>query len=125
MIHRYQRILLSLLALFLVGFSWLGGFAPTTEAAVGFDLFSGCPAASAPEIKVKWETQTETDIVGFRVKRSATSNVQNAITLTAGQMEDLANTDRVVRGARIHGLNRAKRTITGCTSLRPRVMRIH
>ena len=43
MVHRSQKILLPLLALFLVAFSWLGGFAPITEAAVGLTDFRVSP----------------------------------------------------------------------------------
>ena len=83
MTHRCQRILLPLLVLFLVGFSWLGGFAPTTEAAVGLTVFEAIPGTSATQIKVKWATESEIDTAGFRVKRSVTSNLQDATTVTS------------------------------------------
>ena len=79
MTYRCQRILFPLLVLFLVGFSWLGGFAPTTEAAVGLLYFQIDPAgAGATEINLKWATETETDTAGFVIKRSATGIVQDA-----------------------------------------------
>lgn len=83
MTHRYQKTLFLLLTFLLVGFSWLGGSRPVAEANVTLLSFDVARSATNPENRliVTWETATETDMVGFRIRRSTTANVQEATTV--------------------------------------------
>ena len=78
----------------LLGFSWLGGTAPAAQANVSLLYFRVDPGTTPTELKVLWETETETDTVGFRVRRSTTSNVQQATIIA-----QVANTGSPVSGA--------------------------
>ena len=69
-----------LVALFVVGFSWLAGTKPPVEAAVTLVSFEVERVSTPTNLKVKWETETELDVVGFRVKRSTTNNIAQAVT---------------------------------------------
>ena len=50
-------------------------------AAVGLTYFEALPGNASGQVIVRWSTETETDIVGFRVKRSTEPLVQSATTV--------------------------------------------
>lgn len=92
MTHRFQKTLLVLLTLVLVGFSWLGRFGLTAEANVTLVSFDVARGAAPTGLDVVWETATETDLVGFRVKRSTTSDQQGATTVATVPQQGTATT---------------------------------
>ena len=53
----------------------------SAEASVGLLYFSAQPGSAAGQVIVRWGTETETDTVGFRVKRSTQPLVQSATTI--------------------------------------------
>lgn len=62
------------------------------QASVGLIYFGALPGYNAGEVIVQWETETETDIVGFRVKRSTQPLVQTAISVAIVQNQGSATT---------------------------------
>lgn len=50
-------------------------------AAVGLTYFDALPGNGSGQVIVRWGTETETNTVGFRVKRSAEPLVQSATTV--------------------------------------------
>ncbi len=92
MTHRFQKTLVVLLTLVLVGFSWLGRFGLTAEANVTLVSFDVVRGAAPTGLDVVWETATETDLVGFRVKRSATEDQQGATTIATVPQQGTATT---------------------------------
>lgn len=53
----------------------------SARASVGLLYFTAQPGSAAGEVIVRWGTETETDTVGFRVKRSTQPLVQSAMTV--------------------------------------------
>ena len=51
-------------------------------ASVGLLYFTAQPGSAPGQVIVRWGTETETEIVGFRVKRSTQPLVQTATTVT-------------------------------------------
>ena len=51
-------------------------------ASVGLIYFEAHPGNAPGQVIVRWGTETETDIVGFRVKRSTQPLVQTAMAVT-------------------------------------------
>lgn len=92
MTYRFQKTLVVLLTLVLVGFSWLGQFGLTAEANVTLVSFDVVRGAAPTGLDVVWETATETDLVGFRVKRSATEDQQGATTIATVPQQGTATT---------------------------------
>ncbi len=68
--------------------------APVAQANVGLLYFRVDPGATPTELKVLWETETETDTAGFRVRRWTTNNVQQATVIV-----EMLNTGSPVSGA--------------------------
>lgn len=50
-------------------------------AAVGLTYFEALPGTGSAQVIIRWGTETETDTVGFRVKRSTEPLVQSATTV--------------------------------------------
>jgi hypothetical protein len=48
-------------------------------ASVGLVFFGAQPGSLSGEVLIRWGTETETDIVGFRVKRSTQPLIQTAV----------------------------------------------
>lgn len=59
--------------------------ASLVTASVGLLYFRLAAGPSPTQITVSWQTETETDVVAFRVKRGTTPNPANAVTIHTTQ----------------------------------------
>ena len=75
--HRFGAVFVACMVLVLV----LSGVLPAL-AAVGLLTFEAVPGTRAGEVIVRWETATETNVVGFRVMRSIQPLVQTGTVIT-------------------------------------------
>lgn len=71
--HRFGALLVACMVLMMV----VSGVVPAL-AAVGLISFDAVPGTRAGEVIVRWETATETNVVGFRVMRSSQPLVQTS-----------------------------------------------
>lgn len=78
MTHRYTKAVLGLFALTLVGMSSLFGIASPVQANVNLTSFDVLRGDSTTALIVQWETESETDMVGFRIKRGTSAALQQA-----------------------------------------------
>ena len=72
--HRFGALLLVACMVLIMA---LSGVAPAL-AAVGLISFDAVPGTRAGDVIVRWETATETNVVGFRVVRSSQPLVQTS-----------------------------------------------
>lgn len=92
MMHRYQRLALVLLTMVAITFGWFHGLIRVAEANVNLTLFDVLRGANATDLNVTWVTESETDMVGFRVKRATSNDVQTANTVMTVQAQGTAAT---------------------------------